>query len=307
MENSSARKKHLIVIGGPTAVGKTTFGIKIAQALSCEILSADSRQGYREMNIGTAKPSSDEIRAVKHHLINHISIHDNYSVGDYERDALYLLEYDIFQSQEIAILTGGTGLYIKAVCEGLNQFPEVDTSIHQALIKQCESEGIKELQEELKRRDPTYFAQADTLNPHRLIRALGVIRTTSNTFSEYWNAPKAKRSFKPIYIYLSLPREQLYERINKRVDLMVQRGLIEEAMTLYKFRHLRSLQTVGYQELFAHFDGQYSESEALNKIKQHSRNYAKRQITWFRNQGNWHKTNPADIASIISWVKDKIN
>ena len=307
MESNSANTKYLIVIGGPTAVGKTSVSIAVAQALSCDIISADSRQGYREMSIGTAKPSQEELNAVTHHLISHISIHDSYTVGDYEREALSLLQDEIFQSQNIALLTGGTGLYIKAVCEGLNQFPEVDKTVQQQIVAELESQGIARLQEELKIKDPSYFAEADISNPHRLIRALSVIRTTGNTFSEYLKAPKTPRAFIPIYISLSLPREELYQRINKRVDLMIEQGLIEEARGLYKFQHLRSLQTVGYQELFAHFNGEYSESEAISKIKQHSRNYAKRQMTWFRNQGNWHKATPADIEAIISWIKNQIN
>ncbi len=307
MVNNSENKKHLIVIGGPTAVGKTSVSIEIAKEFGTEILSADSRQCYREMSIGTAKPSAEELNSVKHHFINNISIQDEYSVGDFEREATSLLENNIFKSKNIALITGGTGLYIKAVCEGLNEFPNVDDSILKDLKQEYKTSGIIALQEELRKTDQIYFAQADISNPHRLIRALGVIRTTGNTFSEYWNAPKAARSFIPVYISLTLPREELYQRINDRVDEMMREGLLEEARTLHEFRHLRSLQTVGYQELFQHFNGHCSLDEAISKIKQHSRNYAKRQMTWFRNQGNWHEAHPTDIESIISWIREQIN
>jgi tRNA dimethylallyltransferase len=300
-------KSYLIVIGGPTAVGKTSVSIELANAFGTEILSADSRQCYREMNIGTAKPSRAERSLAKHHFIDNISIHEDYTVGDFEREAIALLENELFKSQNTVLMTGGTGLYIKAVCEGLNNFPEVDLVIHESLIKEYECSGITPLQEELKKDDPIYFEQADNKNPHRIIRALGVIRSSGNTFSQYWNTHKTPRCFTPIYISLTLPREELYKRINNRVDLMIKEGLLEEARALHEFRHLRSLQTVGYQELFQHFEGYCSMDEAISKIKQHSRNYAKRQMTWFRNQGNWHEMDPADIPSIILWIKEQIN
>ncbi|MCL4118297.1 UNVERIFIED_CONTAM: hypothetical protein GTU68_042201, partial [Idotea baltica] len=300
-------EKFLIVIGGPTAIGKTSVAIEIANRLNCPILSADSRQLYREMSIGTAKPSKEQLEAVKHYFIDHISIHEEYSVGDYEKEAIDLLEQEIFSSGNVAILTGGTGLYIKAVCEGLNEFPNVDPVIHQQLNAVLETEGIEVLQSELEEKDPKYFAQADITNPHRVVRALGVIRSSGNAFSNYWDAPKRPRRFTPVYISLTLDRDVLYQRINDRVDRMIEYGLVEEVKALHPYAHLRSLQTVGYQELFAHFDGQSSQEESIAKIKQHSRNYAKRQMTWFRNQGKWQEENPTDIESIFTWINRQIN
>jgi len=307
LKSNTTGKKFLIVIGGPTAIGKTKVAISIAQKLNCPILSADSRQLYREISIGTAKPSQSELEAAIHYFIDHISIHDDYSVGDYEKEAMDLLENNIYTTGNLAVLTGGTGLYIKAVCEGLNEFPKLDPSIHQELNAELESKGIDVLQTELRLKDPEYFGQADIDNPHRVVRALGVIRSSGNTFSHYMDAPKPTRSFTPLYISLTMDRTALYERINKRVDLMIQSGLVAEAKELYQYAHLRSLQTVGYQELFAHFDGTHTLNEAISKIKQHSRNYAKRQMTWFRNQGKWHEESSADIESIFTWINRQIN
>ena len=284
-------KKKLIVIGGPTASGKTDFAIKLAQYYKTEILSADSRQFFKEMSIGTAKPSQSELALAKHHFIGNLSIHDAYSVGDFERDALSVLD-TIFEKNDTAIMVGGTGLYIRAVCEGLDEFPDVPLSIRQEFEDILEKQGIESLQKILQEVDYVYFTQVDIQNPKRLIRALSVWKTSGQPFSSFRSGTKVERDFEPIYIALDLPREVLYDRINRRVDIMMADGLLDEAQLLYPFRHLNALQTVGYTELFAHFDGQMTLYEAVDKIKQHSRNYAKRQMTWFRKNDFWQRVDP---------------
>ena len=274
-------KKKLIVIGGPTASGKTDFAIQLAQHFGTEIISADSRQFYKEMSIGTAKPQLSDLAKVKHHFIGNLSIHGAYSVGDFERDALAALDI-IFEKNDYAIMVGGTGLYIRAVCEGLDEFPEVTLSIRQELESIFEREGIEPLQKLLQEVDNEYFKQVDIQNPMRIIRALSVWKASGKPFSSFRSGSKAERDFEPIYIALDLPRDVLYDRINCRVDMMMAEGLLEEAKDLYPFKNLNALQTVGYTELFAHFDGQMTLDEAVDKIKQHTRNYAKRQMTWFR-------------------------
>ncbi|MBL7817426.1 MAG: tRNA (adenosine(37)-N6)-dimethylallyltransferase MiaA [Saprospiraceae bacterium] len=281
-------KKKLIVIGGPTASGKTAYAIQLAKQHETEIISADSRQFYKEMSIGTAKPTPAELAQAKHHLIGNLSIHNSYSVGDFERDALAILNA-IFEKKDVAIMVGGTGLYIRAVCEGLDEFPEVPLSIRQEFEDLFEKQGIEFLQKILQEVDYEYFTQVDIQNPMRLIRALSVWKVSGKPFSSFRSGEKVVRNFEPVYLALDWPREVLYDRINRRVDAMMTEGLLDEAQTLYPFRHLNALQTVGYTELFAHFDGQMTLTEAVDKIKQHSRNYAKRQMTWFRKNDFWER------------------
>lgn len=273
--------KKLLVIGGATASGKTTLAIRLAQYFGTCILSADSRQFYKEMSIGTAKPSADELAAAPHHFINHLSIHQAYNVGDFEREAIQLLQ-QLFENQDIVILVGGTGLYLRAVCEGIDDLPTTPLSIRQDLEQWYQQEGIEPLQSELKTADPIYFETVDRQNPMRLIRALSVIRATGQPFSAFRTGEKAARFFTPIYIKTEVPRPTLYERINERVDVMLSDGLLEEVKNLLPFRHLQALQTVGYQEFFDYFDGKTTFAQAVELVKQHSRNYAKRQETWFR-------------------------
>ncbi len=273
--------KYLIVVGGPTASGKTGLGIRLAQHFNTEILSADSRQFYREMNIGTAKPTQEELAQATHHFIDNLSVHDTYSVGDYEREALDLLE-KLYQKHDVVIMVGGSGFFIRAVCEGLDEFPEVPMHIREELNQLFENEGITPLQYELKELDPAYYSQVDTQNPKRLLRALEVCRATGQPFSHFHNKEKSPRPFVPVYIGLDWEREALYERINKRVDMMIEAGLEQEARELHPLRHLTSLQTVGYQEWFDFFDGKIDREEAIRLIKRNSRRYAKRQMTWFR-------------------------
>jgi tRNA dimethylallyltransferase len=292
-------KKKLIIIGGPTASGKTDCAIQLAQHFGTEILSADSRQFYKEMSIGTAKPQLSDLAKAKHHFIGNLSIHDAYSVGDFERDALAVLD-TIFETHDTAIMVGGTGLYIRAVCEGLDVFPEVPLPIRDEFEAIFENEGIEPLQKLLQEVDYEYFIKADIHNPMRLIRALSVWKVSGKPFSSFRLGNKVERNFTPIYIALDLPREVLYDRINRRVDLMMAEGLLEEAKSLYPFKHLNALQTVGYSELFAHFDGEMTLEEAVDKIKQHTRNYAKRQMTWFRKNDFWQRVDPSVLAMDVT-------
>lgn len=280
------KQKHLIVIGGATASGKTAFAIRTALHFNTEIISADSRQFYREMNIGTAKPSAEELARVKHHFIGHLSIHDPYSVGDFERDALALLE-QLFQQYDRVVMAGGSGLFVKAVCEGLDAFPEVPEAIRAGVMEFFENHGLTALQEELRQSDPVYFAEVDRNNPSRLIRAVSVCRASGRPFSSFRRQVATPRFFEPVYVRMDWPRAELYRRIDQRVDDMMRRGLLGEARALYPFRHLPALQTVGYQELFDYFDQKTNLEEAIRLIRQHTRNYAKRQLTWMRRYGQW--------------------
>jgi tRNA dimethylallyltransferase len=302
MLEQKAAKKYLIVIGGATASGKTRLAIEVAQAFKTEILSADSRQFYREMSIGTAKPTAAELAAAPHHFVGNLSIHDYYSVGDFERDALAVLD-KIFEKNDVAVMVGGTGLFIRAVCEGLDEFPETPLSIRQHFEDMYKQEGIEPLQKLLQTVDPEYFATVDQQNPMRLTRALAVWQSSGKPFSSFRTQSKKTRNFQPLYIVTDLERLLLYDRINKRVDVMMAEGLEEEARSLYPFRQLNALQTVGYQELFDYFDGTLSREEAIDKIKQHSRNYAKRQTTWFRKETHWARFNPLDTEGVVEWVK----
>ncbi len=277
----SGTEKTLIVIGGATATGKTAYAIQLAQSLDTEILSADSRQFYREMSIGTAKPNAAELAAAKHHFIDCLSVMDDYSVGDYERDALLVLE-DIFRKKNTAILVGGSGLYLRAVCNGLDEFPEVKEESKKK-IQEGEAEGgLLWLQTELARLDPDYFNSVDQQNPARLRRALEVCVESRQPYSTFLKQSKKERSFRCDFRLLELPRPELYARIDARVEAMITAGLEEEARALWPRRQRPALRTVGYEEFFDFFEGRISREEAIDKIKQHSRNYAKRQATWFR-------------------------
>lgn len=299
-------KKYLIVLGGATASGKTDVAISLAKHFDTVILSADSRQFYRELSIGTAKPLPEQLKEVKHYFIDNLSIHESYSVGDYEEDALKTLQ-EIYQKKSVAVLTGGSGLFIQAVCEGLDAFPEVSLKIKYELEKKYTEQGIKALQEELATYDPDYYKKVDLQNPHRLMRALGVIRASNQPFSSFLNHQSQQRPFLPIYILLDLPREELYERINKRVEEMMGNGLEAEVTQLRAYEHLNALQTVGYQEFFDYFHGLISKQEAIELIKRNSRRYAKRQMTWFRRNDEWQAFHPSAIKEIIAYIEHKMN
>ena len=273
--------KTLIVIAGPTAAGKTAAAIELAKQLHTEIISADSRQLYREMSIGTAKPSAEELSAVKHHFIDSHSITEIFSVGDFEKQALQVLN-DIFKTHDFALLVGGSGLYIKAVCEGFDDLPTASAEIRERLNHEFEEKGLTWLQEKLKVADPVYASQVDMNNPQRLIRALEVTESTGQPFSSYRKSTVNLRPFNIIKLGLNLPREVLYDRINRRVDDMISKGLVEEVRSLLPYRQLNALNTVGYSELFDYFDGKTDMDTAISLIKQNTRRFAKRQLTWFR-------------------------
>jgi len=297
--------KKLIVIGGATATGKTALAIQLAQHLDTEILSADSRQFYREMSIGTAKPGAAELAAAPHHFIDTLSVADDYSVGDFEREALAVLE-KTYVKKDVAILVGGSGLYLRAVCEGLDKFPDISPETKKAVDAGEKSGGLTWLQRELAQRDPAHFNKIDQQNPARLRRALEVCIETGQSYSDFLQpGKKSPRPFQPIYILLELPRPELYARIESRVDAMIAAGLEEEARGLLAYRHRSPLSTVGYEEFFDFFDGKCSREVAIVKIKQHSRNYAKRQVTWFAKHGDWKVFRPGEEAEIVEFIKYK--
>ena len=291
-------KKHLIVITGATASGKTTLAIQLANHFQTEILSADSRQFFKEMNIGTAKPTLEELKQAKHHFVDNLSIHDEYNVGQYERDASLLLE-ELFQKHDTVIMAGGSGLYIKAVCDGLDHFPKVDDKFRTELRQLFEEKGIEVLQKELQELDPVYYNEVDLQNPQRLIRALEICRGTGQAYSSFRTSTSAERPFKVTKIAIKWEREQLYDRINRRVDLMLEDGLEQEAKSLFPFKHLNSLQTVGYKEWFDYFDNVIDKAEAIRLIKRNTRRYSKRQMTWLRRESDINYLEADDLEQVI--------
>ncbi len=274
-------KKTCILIIGPTAVGKTALAIEIAKHFSTKIISADSRQCYRELNIGVAKPSPEELAAVPHYFIDSHSIHDDISAADYETYALNAAA-EIFTGNDIAVVTGGTGLYLKAFCEGLDEIPAIYEKLRENIIQDYNEKGLSFLQESIKNYDPVFYKTGEMQNPQRMIRALEVVLSTGKPISSYQSKQKKKRDFHIIKICLQLPREQLYGRINERVDNMFAAGLLAEVASLIPFKLYSALQTVGYKELFEHLDQQTTLVQATELIKQHTRQYAKRQMTWFK-------------------------
>lgn len=300
------KTKHLISIVGPTAIGKTTLSIKLAQHFKTEILSADSRQFFKEMQIGTAAPTKEELAAAKHHFIHHKFVEDQYSVGAFEKDALQCLD-SLFKAHDIVIMVGGSGLYVDAVTKGLDHFPDIDPKIRVNLNKQLKNEGLESLQKQLKDLDEESYKVIAIDNPHRLIRALEICIGTGKPYSSFLNKYKAKRSFKTITIGLTAEREIIYSRINERVDLMIHEGLIKEAKTLYSKRELNALNTVGYKELFKYFDSDWTLDFAISEIKKNSRRFAKRQLTWFRKNENiiWFDY-LTDVEKIIKQLNEEV-
>jgi tRNA dimethylallyltransferase len=281
MNHELPTNKTLIVIAGPTASGKTAAAISLAQHYNTVVVSADSRQFFREMSIGTAKPTEAELAAAPHYFINSHSITEPFSVGDFERQCLQLLD-EFFQKHDVVILAGGSGLYIRAITEGFDDLPTADPDIRDRLNTELAANGIAALQERLKEIDPDYYSEVDTNNPQRVIRALEVYESTGKTFSSYRTSKINKRPFNIIKFGLDMPREKLYDRINQRVDIMVKDGLLEEVASLTPYRQYNALNTVGYSELFDYFDGKTNVDTAIAAIKQNTRRFAKRQLTWFR-------------------------
>ncbi|MEJ8755978.1 tRNA (adenosine(37)-N6)-dimethylallyltransferase MiaA [Pontibacter sp. H259] len=271
---------YLIVVVGPTAVGKTDLCVKLATYFNSEVISADSRQFYREMTIGTAKPTIAEQQGIPHHFVDSHAITEEYNAGAFEQDALQLLA-TLFESRDVVIVTGGSGLYVRALCEGMDEMPETDPAIRIALTHTFETEGLEALLNQLQQLDPDYYNQVDKANPQRVMRALEVCLSSGQPYSAFRKSERAVRPFNIIKIGLTRDRQELYNRIDKRMDLMLQQGLLEEAKALYPYRTHNALQTVGYKEIFDYLEGKYDWDEAVRLLKRNSRRYAKRQLTWF--------------------------
>lgn len=300
-----SKKPLLICVVGATAIGKTTLSIALATAFKTEIISADSRQFYSSMNIGTAVPSTKELAAAPHHFIQHKSIFDSYSVGDFEREALLKLD-TLFGKKSTVILVGGSGLYVDAVVNGLDHFPDTDKQIRETLNTQLDTNGLAFLQQELMRVDPMYYKTMDTENPRRVIRALEIYRATGKPYASFLKARTANRNFETLYIGLTAERPIVYQRINERVDIMLENGLLEEVKQLRAHKNLNALQTVGYRELFQYFEGTLTLEKAVEEIKKNTRRFAKRQGTWFRKNQQIHwfdYTSKSD--DIVKFIKEK--
>jgi tRNA dimethylallyltransferase len=300
-----ASAKTLIVVVGPTAIGKTTLAIDLAQHFQTEILSADSRQFFKEMEIGTAKPSAAELAAAPHHFINSHSVDTLFSTGDFEIQALELLE-TLFEKHDTVIMVGGSGLYIDALCNGLDKLPDIDLKVREALNDRFAHEGISFVQDLLKEYDPEYFEKVDQSNPQRMIRGVEFFLSTGQKLSSFLTSTKKQRPFNIIKIGLNTDRPVLYERINNRVEQMLHRGLVEEVKSLQSFRAYNALNTVGYSEIFDYLDGNASLQEAVDKIKQNTRRFAKRQLTWFRKDVTTAWFEPNQTAEVIQYLEEKI-
>jgi tRNA dimethylallyltransferase len=299
------KNKTLLIIAGPTAVGKTDLCINLAKKFNTNIISADSRQFYKEINIGTAKPSMEQLAEAKHYFIDTLSIEEDYDVGKFETEALALLDH-LFQDQTLVIMTGGSGLYLDAVAKGFDAIPPVDKSVRAALNEVYEKEGLSALQERLRKLDPDYHQTVDLNNPQRLIRALEVCVGSGMPYSSFRKKKTGQRPFDTIKIALERDRAELYQRIDLRMDQMIAEGLFEEAEALYPYRRHNALQTVGYKEIFGYLDGEYDRQEAIRLLKRNSRRYAKRQMTWFRKDLDYHWFHPSQTQEIIDFVAKEI-
>ena len=301
----SSKQPTLIVIVGPTGSGKTSLAVTLARHYSAPIISTDSRQFYRGLPIGTAQPTAEELSLAEHHFIADREVDDDFNSGRYEQEALARLD-ELFKRHDVVVAVGGSGLYIQALCEGMDNLPEANEELRQSLKQRLESEGIEPLFEELRRLDPAYAEVVDRHNPSRIMRALEVCITSGKPYSHQRKGEKQQRPFRIVKIGTDLPRDVLYERINLRVDMMISEGLEAEARAMLPKRELNSLQTVGYREMFDYFDGRCSLDEAIELIKRNSRRYAKRQMTWFRRDGDIAWFSPHDIEPIISHIDTKI-
>jgi tRNA dimethylallyltransferase len=296
-----AKNKTVIILVGATATGKTAIAVELAKHFKTEIISADSRQCFKELNIGVARPSGEELRTVRHHFIASHSIHGTINAGTFENFALHEVS-ELFQKHDAVIMTGGTGLYVKAFAEGMDQIPEVPDKIRQEIISGYEKQGLQWLQNEVERKDPAYFKIADTQNPQRLMRALEVSEATGESILNFQKGKKEERDFKIVKIGLELPKDDLHTRIHLRVDKMIENGLVEEARELLPFKNLNALQTVGYSEIFDYLDAKISLEEAIELIKKNTRQYAKRQVTWFKKDKEIKWFAPKDIEEIKNYL-----
>lgn len=296
--------KYLITIIGPTAIGKTALSINLAQHFNCEIISCDSRQFFKEMHIGTAVPSIEEMTEVKHHFIQNKSIFENYTVGNFEKEAITKLN-ELYTTNDYAVMVGGSGLYLDAVLKGFDDFPQIDESIRKEVKFNYDKSGIEYLQNELEKRDPNYFEVVAKENPQRMMRALEVCIGTRKPYSSFLNQKENTRNFTPILIGLEAERSVIYDRINQRVDIMMNEGLLSETKELFPHKDLNALQTVGYRELFSYFEGEISLEFAIEEIKKNTRRFAKRQLTWFkRNEETKWFNYLTDKTQIINYIKN---
>lgn len=293
------------MIAGPTAVGKTDFCVQVARNLDCEIISADSRQFFKELSIGTAKPNYEEMEGIKHHFVDCISIEQEFSAGRFEVEVLKLLP-DLFRENQLVLMTGGSGLYIQAVCQGMNEIPDVDAKFREELYEELEIHGLQMLLEELKNKDIEYYNAVDRSNPQRIIRALEICRSTGQPYSQFRTDEHVQRDFEVIKIGLDRDREELFERINLRMDKMIEEGLFEEVAQFNDKRHLNALKTVGYKEVFGYMDGKYDRTEAIRLLKRNTRRYAKRQLTWFKKDPEYTWFHPDEAENVLEHIKDSI-
>jgi len=298
--------RFLILVIGPTAVGKTDLCLKLAKKFKTEIISCDSRQFYRELTLGTAKPSQEELMAVPHHFINSLSITDEYDVRKFELEALLLLD-QLFITHQVVLMTGGSGLFADAVVYGLDDIPDLNPVFREEIILEFEKKGLEWLQKEVEMVDPEYYSQVDRFNPQRLMRALEVCRGTGLRYSSFRVKKLKERPFKTIKIGLNRDREELYQRIDLRMDEMIEKGLFEEAKSLFDKRELNALQTVGYTEIFGFLEGKYDKEEAIRLLKRNSRRYAKRQLTWFGKDKNTHWFHPDEFESIVACIQTQMD
>lgn len=298
---SSLHKKTVIIISGPTAVGKTSVAIQLAKHFNTEIISADSRQCFKELDIGVARPSAEELAEVKHHFIASHSIHEEVTAISFEQYALQKTA-ELFKKHDVVIMVGGTGLYIKAFCEGLDAIPELKSEVRSQIVDNYNKHGLKWLQDEVQKKDPEFFSIGEIQNPQRMMRALEVIEATGESILSFRKGEKTKRDFNIVKIGLELPREELIRNINARVDRMLEVGLLEEVTRLIAFKHLNALQTVGYTELFDHLEGKLTLAEAVERIKINTRQYAKRQMTWFKKDEEIKWFGVGQAREIVEWV-----
>ena len=305
MTHTTMNTKTLIVIVGPTGSGKTDLSIRVAEHYDCPIISTDSRQFYRGIPIGTAQPDNEQLERVEHHFIASHELTDDFNCGAYEVAALKRLE-ELFYKHDTVVAVGGSGLYVKALCEGMDDLPEVEPALRQQLSDRLKREGLEALAEQLRELDPTFYEVVDRKNPARVLRALEVCIATGKPYSALRTGVKRERPFNIVKIGVTMERAVLYERIDRRVDIMVEAGLEQEARKVYPLRHLNSLQTVGYREMFDYFDGSISRDEAIELIKRNSRRYAKRQLTWFGRDGEIEWFLPSETEKIVEYIDSKV-